>query len=106
MPHYTNDLFAVRDSDGSGTARNLGLGFWKCHGGIGIRQVELGYSFIFCQIYTSYLMIFQSLSLFYLTIIFLCPITPTTCLRSEIVTDRVWPETWVSGFGSAMEKWV
>ena len=29
------------------------------------------------------------LSFFYLTIFFLCPITPTTCLRSEIVTERI-----------------
>ena len=29
------------------------------------------------------------LSFFYLTIFFLFPITPTTCLRSEIVTERI-----------------
>ena len=45
-------------SDGSGT-RNLGFGFWMCHGEMGLRQVEQGFSSFFDK-FLAYLMIFQS----------------------------------------------
>ena len=45
-------------SDGSGT-RNLGFGFWKCHGEMGLSQVEQGFSSFFAK-FLPYLMIFQS----------------------------------------------
>ena len=39
--------------------RNLGFGFWKCLGEMGLKQVEQGFSSIFAKC-LPYLMIFQS----------------------------------------------
>jgi hypothetical protein len=45
-------------SDGSGT-QNLGFGFWKCHGEMGLRQGAQGYYSSFFAKFITYLMIFD-----------------------------------------------
>ena len=47
----------ILTSDGSGT-RNLGFGFWKYHGEMGLRQVEQGFSSYFA----TFLAIFDDFS--------------------------------------------
>ena len=98
---------AVVSSDESGT-QNLGFGFWKCHGEMGLWQVEQGFSSFLAKIFG----IFDDFSKFlqHLWHTSLYEITKyaknlakneekpcSTCLKPISPWHFQNPETWVSG---------